>query len=154
MPLGREKAAPAPATAIAVAYDQLAARDHSSLELRRKLARRGFDDAAIDAAVDELAAHGFVDDRRFAADYAEYRVRKGFGPLRIRAELRERGITDDVVAAVVADDDDRWRERLVEAAMGKFGRPPTDRRDMGRQARFLEQRGFPVSLIWGYIDRD
>lgn len=143
-----------PPSAVATSYDLLAARDHSSLELRRKLARRGFDEATIDAAIVELTTHGLIDDRRFATDYAEHRIRKGFGPLRIRAELRERGIADAAIAEVVFEDDDRWRECLDQVALTKFGGRPADRRAMARQARFLEQRGFPPSLIWRYLDCD
>jgi regulatory protein len=138
----------------ATAYDLLALRDHSTLELRRKLVRRGFDDVAVAATIVELTERGLLDDRRFAVDYAAYRSRKGFGPLRIRAELRERGIADDAITNAVCDDDDLWRERLRDVATGKFGAPPEDRRTMARQARFLEQRGFPASLIWRYIERE
>jgi regulatory protein len=150
----RSNSASAVPSVKATAYDLLAVRDHSTLELRRKLLRRGFDDADVAATIAELTERGLLDDRRFAADYAGYRSRKGFGPLRIRAELRERGIADDAITDAVCDDDDLWRERLNDVAMGKFGGRPEDRRTMARQARFLEQRGFPASLIWRYIDRD
>jgi regulatory protein len=154
MQASRSEKASAVPSATATACDLLALRDHSTLELRRKLVRRGFDDAAVDATIGQLIARGLLDDRRFASDYAEQRSRKGFGPLRIRAELRERGIGDDAVADAVCDDDDLLRERMNAVAMGKFGGRPEDRRSMARQARFLEQRGFPASLIWRYIDRD
>ena len=149
----RDRDRAAAPSAVATSYDLLAARDHSTLELRRKLARRGFDDATIDAALAELSAQGLVDDRRFALAYADQRTRKGFGPLRIRAELRERGIPDQAISEAVCDDDELWRERLLELATVKFGGRADDRRSLARQARFLEQRGFPASMIWRYIDR-
>ncbi len=125
----------------------LAVREHSRKELVRKLARR-HDSEAVAQALDRLADEGLLSDARFAEEYVRSRMEKGFGPLRIRAELRERGVDEPLIEAVLEPSGAHWRQRLVELARRKFGdQPPADRRDLGRRARFLAGRGFPDHLI-------
>lgn len=140
------------AQALGMAYNLLAARDHSRLELRRKLARRVPEEAVVEAVLADLESRGLVSDQRFAEAYVDQRCRKGFGPLRIRAELAERGVDGEVVTNCLDLDESVWRELLADVASRKFGTSPvTGRRELARQGRFLEQRGFPVSLIRRYL---
>ena len=75
-------------------------RDHSVVELRRKLGRKGYSDAEIDAAEARLIEHGFLSDRRFAERYARRRSRS-LGPLAISAELAARGVDRELVDAAL-----------------------------------------------------
>ncbi len=93
-------------------------------------------------------AAGLQSDARFAEAYVEQRAAAGYGPLRIRAELRERGIGGDLIGRFLPDDPDLWQERLAEVHRRRYGgSPPTDRREWGRRVRFLERRGFPPAWI-------
>ncbi len=135
----------------AAAVRLLATREHSRHELENKLGRR-FDRDAVEAVLDELVERGLVSDERFTEHYVASRMRKGFGPLRIRAELRERGIDEHLIEAWLDLGDDTWRECLREVARGRFGdERPDDRRAQAKQARFLQYRGFPESLIRDYL---
>ena len=100
------------------------------------------------AVLDDLAAQGLQSDERFAEAYVNQRVERGYGPLHIRAELRERGI-DGALAARWLDDVDRpWGEILGQVLAGRFGAAPAaDRKEVARRARYLERRGFPADLI-------
>lgn len=138
--------------ALAAAFKMLAARDHSRRELQRKLERRVSEEAVVQQVLADLERQGLISDQRFAETYVDQRCRKGFGPLRIRAELIERGVDSALVADCLDIDESVWRELLAEVAHRKFGPDPvSDRRDIARQGRFLEQRGFPVSLIRRYL---
>lgn len=126
----------------------LAARDHSSAGLRRKLAERGFDPAAIDAALATLLEAGYVDDARFALTLAGQRAAKGYGPLAIRQRLVDRGIdrgeAEDAIGALGAD----WVERAGEALAARFSAADIaseEPRVRARIARFLQGRGFAAS---------
>ncbi len=132
----------------------LAAREHSCHELRRKLARRfGLGDA-LDEVLDGLQQRGLLSDQRFVETYIDQRSRKGFGPLRIRAELNERGVSSDLVEGGLDLADTDWLDLLVRTATHKFGDSAVeDRREMARRGRFLEQRGFPLSLVYRYLDQ-
>jgi regulatory protein len=127
----------------------LARREHSTDELRRKLKRRGYAGPTIDHVVTSLRDSESVSDARFAESFVRVRAERGQGPLRIRADLRERGVTDTLVDEVLTTTAEFWLTRANLARTKRFGDvPPGTRDDWNRQARFLAQRGFPADLIY------
>ena len=153
-PAGRDLEADDAAAIELAAVRFLAVREHSRHELRRKLRGRGYDPGLIDGVLDDLERQQLLSDERFAEQYLEQRMRRGFGPLRIRAELEQRGVADPVIAAALQRAHPDWEGLLVEAAARKFGEQPGfDLRDLARRGRFLEQRGFPISLIRRHLER-
>ena len=126
----------------------LAQRDHTRRELMRKLTQRGFIENAIDPVLDQFETQGFLNELRFAECYVTERMNKGFGVLRIRGELREKGLSGTLIVQEIEPVKYDWAECIAAAHQRRFGNtPPTDRADYGRRARFLEQRGFPTDLI-------
>ena len=131
-----------------VAVRLLATREHSRAELRRKLLARGGEAAVVEGVLDALAQRRLQSDARYAEQYVAQRAARGYGPTRIRAELRERGIEDDVIADWLDERDPVWKDRLAAVARKRFGAAgPADFRDRARRARFLEYRGFGAELI-------
>ncbi len=136
----------------AAAIRLLAQREHSRHELEAKLARRFSDAALCGQVLDGLEGRGLLSDERFTEQYVNSRMRKGFGPLRIRAELRERGVADELIEAWLDLSAEEWLAQLRDAAQGRFGDSPLqDARSQSKQARFLQYRGFPESLIRRYL---
>lgn len=132
----------------ATALNLLARREHAALELRQKLTRRGFAGDAVDRVLERLRAEGWQDDTRFAEVYATSRIDKGYGPLRLRRELKERGITDTIVDTILAQFNDSWTARLKALHHRRFGEgPPGTPDERARRLRFLRQRGFTVDQI-------
>jgi regulatory protein len=126
----------------------LATREHSRAELRRKLMARGGEASAVEGVLDALAERRLQSDARYAEQYVAQRAARGYGPARIRAELRERGIDDAVIADWLDERDPVWKERVAEVARKRFGAAcPADFGDRARRARFLEYRGFGAKLI-------
>ncbi len=129
----------------------LSLREHSRFELERKLLRR-FDEVLVQQVLQNLEQQGLQSDERFAEQYAYSRRNKGYGPLRIRAELRERGIAEELIATWLEDDEQDWYALMIGAAEKKFGaQPPADRREMAKRGRFLSSRGFPSWMINDYL---
>ena len=128
--------------------DMLARREHSERELSRKLASRGYDEAVIGETVEGLVADGLLSNDRFVESFVHSRYRRGQGPLKIRAELRERGIDDAAIEHWLAAFADQWRELAEQVRTKKFGATlPGDFRERSRQMRFLQQRGFDSEQI-------
>ena len=125
------------------AMDFLARREHSLLELRSKLKRRFADGSLIDEQLSRLAEENLQSDARFAESYVRQRVGRGYGPLRLRAELRERGVSDsDFDAALEAGAVD-WHDLALTVLHKKFGAaPPGDMKEKARRVRFMQHRGF------------
>ena len=132
--------------------DLLARREHARRELEFKLAQRGYEDVEIAAALDGLEADRLLSDARFAEMYVRSREERGFGPLRIRAELKERGVTDPLIEQYLVYD----TELLLERARGEHRKKYGDRSagsysERAKQARFLQARGFPNDIIWRVV---
>jgi regulatory protein len=130
----------------------LAQREHSLRELSGKLARRFGRVDLVQQVLGDLELRGLVSDERFTESYVAMRLRKGFGPLRIRSELQERGIDSALIEAHLELGGEAWMEQLREAAAQRFGMErPGDRAAQAKQARFLQYRGFPESLVRRYL---
>ena len=130
------------------AMDLLARREHGRAELERKLTAAGFDaDVAADA-LQQLADDGLQSDRRFVESFVQSRISQGKGPLRIHADLGQRGVAEGLVDAVLEEAGEDWFALASAARQKKFGRSrPADFRDKARQMRFLQYRGFEPDQI-------
>ena len=125
------------------AMDLLARREHSRLELARKLHRRYSEYELIEEALDKLVSDNLLSDERFTEVYVAYRKRAGFGPVRIAGELRERGVSDSLAARHLEGVDASWRDAALAAKNKKFGsQPAVDLSEKARQQKFLIYRGF------------
>jgi len=126
----------------------LARREHSGAELRAKLAAKGFPADLINDALSDLHRSGWLSDERFVEAFIRARSERGYGPLRIRAELKERGIDEDLIAVYLDARDPAWLRRLRGVWSKRFGaKHPADFADKARQMRFLQARGFTAEQI-------
>ena len=132
----------------AAALVLLAGRDFGTQELGRRLHQRGFDASRVAAVIDALVAEGLLNDGRFAEIFIAQRLRRGQGPLRMRLELRERGVPDDLIEAALVSADADWDRCAREVRARRFGvTMPGDYRQRAKQARFLQYRGFSAEQI-------
>jgi regulatory protein len=126
----------------------LARREHSRFELTQKLTARGVDEDLAGEVVGRLAGENLVSDERFADALSRSRIERGYGPVRIAAELRERGVDADLAAQWADFAAREWLDRANAARVRKFGSEiPTDTRERARQMRFLHARGFTQAQI-------
>lgn len=131
-----------------LAMNWLARREHSLRELRDKLAARDFEPEIIAETVAKLASEGLVSDERFAESFVTARMRKGQGPVRIRAELKKRGIAAEMAQLQVDEAGHDWIGLAREVRERKFGAHiPAEFKDKAKQMRFLEYRGFDGEQI-------
>lgn len=121
----------------------LARREHSRYELSLKLRQRKLESDVIDPMLDEFEAEGWLSDERFADVYARSRIDLCYGPLRIRAELQQKGIRF-VPECMEKVSEASWGGMAISARSRKFGLADLgdDWKAKAKQARFLTQRGF------------
>ena len=135
--------------------DMLARREHSERELARKLASRGYDESIIGETIEGLVADGLLSNARFVESFVHSRFQRGQGPLKIRAELRERGIDDAAIDDCLEAYAGQWPELADQVREKKFGASlPGDFRERSRQMRFLQQRGFDAEQIRSVLRDD
>ena len=136
------------ATAKQTAVKLLARREHSVLEIQRKLQQRDFPAEEITQALVALEQGDWLSDERYAEAYVRSRRLKGFGPARIAMELRERGVDEQLVASALVEDDDIWMETLVQTYQRKYrGTSPESFHEKAKRMRFLQYRGFASDKI-------
>lgn len=115
-------------------------------ELRKKLRSRDASDEIIDDVISVLKKEHFIDDERLAADVYRYYARKGqYGHLYIVNKLRHRQLP--VPEEREPLDEYKLAEQLV---VKRFADNVTDSRKI---ARFLQNRGFAISVIRDMLDR-
>lgn len=121
----------------------LARREHSVLEMKLKLARRGFQAKDVDPLVESLVKENLLSDSRFASEYARSRHVRGFGPLRIGAELRQKGVDSAVVEVSLAPFAEEWLRQATLQRRKRFGMGlPGEWKQKMLQMQFLTNRGF------------
>ena len=125
------------------AMDLLARREHSRRELLRKLSARVSDDVLLQEVLLQLEDEGLISDQRFAETYIRYRSSKGFGPVRIAAELRDKGIDENLLQEHIQSSDSRWYDLAYKVKVRKFGEDVEEEPKVkAKQMRFLLNRGF------------
>jgi len=135
------------------ALNLLARREHSRLELERKLAARSFASTLVSTTLDELEQSGALAASRFAESFVRSRAAKGQGPVRIRAELKQRGVDDVQFVDLLRDEEFDWYAIARHVRSKRFGRAaPRDFKERARQARFLQYRGFETGQINAALD--
>jgi regulatory protein len=132
------------------ALELLARREHTRRELGRKLAAHAEDPAEVEHVLDGLEARGWLSESRLTEQLIHAR-RARFGARRIERELRERGVSEEAVAAAVPE----LKAGELDAARAvwrrKFGRQPKGAAERARQVRFLQGRGFDLDVIFKVI---
>jgi regulatory protein len=124
----------------------LSAREHSRAELERKLRAHEETPGQLAQALDELQAKGFINEQRVLESVLHQRAGR-LGAMRIRRELQEKGLDPQAVQEAVAGLQATELERAREVWRKKFGGPPADAAERGKQMRFLAARGFGGEVV-------
>ena len=126
----------------------LARREHSQYELRRKLKARGYGEGLVDELLTELVTERLLSDTRYAEAMVTHRASRGYGPLRICMELRDRGVAERIVDKALQEAEVDWDERLRHTYERKYGEMAVESfKIWASRAQFLKNRGFSVDAI-------
>ncbi len=141
------------------ALRRLAQREYGEEELRRKLLSSVNSPEDVETVIAQMKQAGHLSDTRFIEEYIQSRVRRGFGPLRISSELREKGISAEAIGEVLPIWQSSWLSLAKRALTKKYGerihllkkagdtQQAEKKALMLAQKRFLLYRGFETSTI-------
>ena len=147
------------------AMNILVGREHSIDELRQKLKRKfsnyyalgGDNDVSaeserlellIETVLEQLVDDKLLDEARFTECFIRSRINKGSGPVKIRHELMNRGISSELTDDYMDNSYEFWQKHIEAVRNKRFGSQyPKDYKEQSRQSRFLYQRGFSGELI-------
>lgn len=128
------------------ALKYLAAREHSRVELLRKLAPHAESPEQLDAALDELEARGLLSAERFAESMVHRKAAR-FGVARIQAELAQHRLPSDIAQAAVRALKETELARAHAVWVRRFGEVAQDPQARAKQVRFLTARGFSSDVV-------
>lgn len=136
------------------AYDKalglLARREHSRRELKLKLRQGGYAGDEASTALDRLGEQHYQDDDRFGEMLVRSRASQGYGPLRLRAELKSHGLSDERIRQLLDEADVDWVASAATQLRRRYGgKAVTDPSEKVRRAQFLLRRGFPAATVRG-----
>ncbi len=144
-PQRRERIKPEPSLK-SRALRLLAGREYSRVELERKLGEHEKEPGELAAALDALAAKGFINEARVMESLLHRRSAK-LGNARVMAELRAKGVVAEHMEAAAQQLNGTELERARTVWAKKFSAPATTQTDRAKQARFLAARGFSSATI-------
>lgn len=131
----------------------LTGRDYSVAKIRQKLAAREVSEECLETVILRLQREGWLDDTRYAGRFAESALSSGrYYGARLRAEMRRRGFTPEVITEALApllaesDEISEVRSAAERRYPGFFYSAASDR-DKRRVVGFLQRRGFGFSAI-------
>ena len=126
------------------AFRFLGYKARTKAEVARKLAEKGYDEATITRVIDMLAGYGYIDDEKYAMEYVKSRTEsKRYGKLRIKQELRERGISDALIEQALAESTaDEPAMALAHLEKKTHGNTDLDEKEKRRCFDYLMRRGF------------
>ena len=126
--------------------DFLARREHTGKEILSKLQNRVESVELLKAEIDKLEEEGLIDNKRFAEQYIYSRSLRGYGPLRIEQELKQRGVNEDVSHPLMNDID--WTAFAIEVLKKKTaGVFPDETKQILKIKKFMYYRGFDFNQI-------
>ena len=126
--------------------DFLSRRDHSSKEIFQKMSRKVESKEMLLESIKELERDGLLSDERFAESYFQSRKRRGFGPLRIKSELIQRGVKESLFYSLEKEID--WSANAFDALKKKLnGKVPQETKEILKLKNFLNYRGFEFQDI-------
>ena len=134
------------------AYDKalglLARREHSRKELKLKLRQGGYEGEESTAAIERLGEQSYQDDDRFAQALVRSRVGQGYGPMRLRVELKSHGVGDARIRELLEEAEVDWDASAAAQLRRRYGRAgPADYAERARRSQFLLRRGFDAATV-------
>jgi len=137
----------------------LARRAHTRCELEQKAGRKNFHPDVLRTLLDTFEEKKWIDDRRFAFEYANEKAEStGWGPRKIAASLRRRGVAEPWISEAVDQvfsqrDPYETLKRLVLKRRGTFLREAQTLARKKKIFNYLRNKGFSSDTLMEYLDR-
>ena len=144
--------------ALEAALRLLARRNHSKVELRRKLSRRKFPKEIIDEVLANCERWNYLNDTDTANFYIESLIRKDFGFYRIQSSMQQRGFSREQIRRSMDEHDlERLEPTLAVRALKKktaaLSKTQSDRPKKAALIRYLSGRGFRRSTVSSLLEQ-
>lgn len=140
----------------------LSRREYSEFELRQKLLLKKYTADIIEQALEHCKSKGYQSDDRFASMFITARLERGMGIKKIHYELRNKGISTDIIDKIVQDLEDLQQQglyldnkaRAIELINRRYGELdfPLDLKFKQKIFRFMFSRGFEPDDFMDFLN--
>ena len=136
------------------AFDIVSRKAVTEKGLRDALFKKGYDKVIVDIVVDTMQEYNYINDFDFCESFFEYAKQKGWGILKIKSELKRRGVSEVVMRDALSQFSDSPKERIYDIMCRKFdGADTTDIKQKQKILRFFASRGFDYESTMDALGR-
>lgn len=128
-------------------------RDRSVAELVEKLADDGYPQIVVDETVERFSELSLIDDQRFTAGWVRSRRASGFGDDRIRRELRQKGVSDQIISEAFGELTEETSDQVERASRLLSASRLESQADARRAVSRLLRKGYPMSVALAAVRR-
>jgi regulatory protein len=126
----------------------LSMREHSVQEMITKLSVKCDSLDTLHVVIERLLESKYLSDERFTESYVRSRTNRGFGPTKIKSELSQKGIKNNMIDDYLDVSSSIWHENAQNQYRKKYGDGSvSDYNTWAKRARFLQSRGFTMEQI-------
>ena len=144
-----------------VALNYITRSMRSCLEVSDHLKKKEYSSQEIQDTIKFMEENKFIDDRNYTEQHIRYGISKGKGLNRIKQELLQKGIDDNLIKEVYEDESEEFpseRERAMEQArkilrMSLMGESVQDEKFIGKIARRLANLGYSVDSVYYVVEK-
>lgn len=131
------------------ALEILSHKPLSKKELEDKLSEKGYDKAIVFEVTEEMTSLGYINDEEYASLFLEHCMSKMWGKKKIRYEMKQKGICDEIINEALSElEEDGLEDEMVEIILSKYARDELgDIKTKTRIVRYFASRGFDFSVI-------
>lgn len=135
----------------------LGRRDYATQEMKQRLSRKIYEkqqespteEGVLESVIQKLLDNQYLDDERCISLFAQSYVRKGYGPIRVKMSLREKGFDAEMIERTLSVLEVDWFANAEEVYKKKFGEcKPADYKEKQKQVRYLLYKGFTSDIIY------
>ena len=125
---------------------------HSKKQIKDYLVKKGYEQPAIDYALDKMSEYGYIDDEAYGRMILSHQINvKHAGTFAAKGELYKKGIPQDIAERILSeyDDDSQFENAAIQYAKleKKYRRESDERKKRQKIAQAMARRGFDWETI-------
>lgn len=132
----------------------LSKMDRTKKEVQDKLARGGYPQRAVDAAISYVEGYHYLDDEQYARNYIQM-AKDRLSNKQIVWKLKEKGIDKEIIDRVLEETEDRDETELIKRCIQKKvgHKIQLTQGEIQKTAAYLFRRGFESQAIWDVLKK-
>lgn len=119
---------------------------YSQKQISQKLSQKGYKPKSCELAISKLKEYGYLNDKEFATAYVQQN-QQSKGKLRLANELKQKGISDDLISKSLPTADFEREQALKLCQKYNEKHPISDQKNKEKLIRSLLYKGYVWEII-------